>query len=133
LDDFNGLAKSSPVLAICLLVFFISLAGIPPFAGFFGKFFLFSAALKNPAMLWLVILAIVMNAVSLYYYLIVLKHAFVSSPADDAPSAHSAPASKALVAALALAVLVLGLAPNLVLAPLTTAGTATVAKLATPR
>lgn len=133
LDDFNGLAKSSPVLTICLLVFFISLAGIPPFAGFFGKFFLFSAALENPAMLWLVILAIVMNAISLYYYLIVLKHAFVSPAAEEAPSAASAPASKALVAALALAVLVLGVAPNLLLAPLTTAGPATVAKLAPPR
>lgn len=117
LDDFNGLAKSSPVLALCLLVFFISLAGIPPLAGFFGKFYLFSAALENPSMLWIVILAIAMNAVSLYYYLIVLKHAFVLPACGDIRPAGS-PASRVLVAALALAVLAFGLAPNLLLSHL---------------
>lgn len=117
LDDFDGLAESSPVLAICLLVFFISLAGIPPLAGFFGKFYLFTAALSNGRLLWLVILAVAMNAVSLYYYLIVLKHAFVlPGPEDSRPE--NAPASKTLVVALALAVFVLGLAPNLLLTPL---------------
>ncbi|MFA7344051.1 MAG: NADH-quinone oxidoreductase subunit N [Terrimicrobiaceae bacterium] len=117
LEDFDGLAKSSPVLALCLLVFLISLAGIPPFVGFFGKFYLFTAALANPALLWLVILAIAMNAVSLYYYLIVLKHAFVLPAKEDLRPAN-APASRFLVAALALSVLALGLAPNLLLAPL---------------
>ena len=118
LSDFDGLAKSSPVLALCLLVFFISLAGIPPLAGFFGKFYLFTAALGNPSLLWLVILAVAMNAVSLYYYLIVLKHAFVL-PAPEGIRPANAPASRTLVAALALAVLFLGIAPDLLLAPLT--------------
>ncbi|MEI6033310.1 MAG: NADH-quinone oxidoreductase subunit N [Verrucomicrobiae bacterium] len=117
LDDFDGLAKSSPVLALCLLVFFISLAGIPPLAGFIGKFYLFTSALANGQHLWLVVVAVAMNAVSLYYYLIVLKHAFVLPAPDDIRPA-DAPASQALVAALALAVLVLGLAPNLLLVPL---------------
>jgi len=118
LADFDGLAKSSPVLALCLLVFFISLAGIPPLAGFFGKFYLFTAALGNPSLVWLVILAVAMNAVSLYYYLIVLKHAFVF-PAPEGIRPANAPASGFLVAALALAVLAIGLAPDLLLAPLT--------------
>ncbi|MEI6278697.1 MAG: NADH-quinone oxidoreductase subunit N [Verrucomicrobiae bacterium] len=118
LDDFDGLAKSSPVLALCLLVFLISLAGIPPLAGFFGKLYLFTSALANGQHLWLVIVAIAMNAVSLYYYLIVLKHAFVL-PATDVPRPANAPASQTLVAALALAVLALGIAPGLLLSPLT--------------
>ncbi len=116
-EDFDGLAKSSPVLAICLLVFFISLAGIPPLAGFFGKLYLFTSALANGQHLWLVILAVAMNAVSLYYYLIVLKHAFVLPPRTDVSLA-SAPASRVLVIVLALSVLALGLAPNLLLSPL---------------
>jgi len=121
LEDFDGLSKSSPVLALCLLVFFISLAGIPPLAGFFGKFYLFTSALANGQHLWLVIVAIAMNAVSLYYYLIVLKHAFVLPAPDDIRPAN-APASKILVAALALAVLALGLAPDLLLKPISVAG-----------
>jgi NADH-quinone oxidoreductase subunit N len=64
-----------------------------------------------------VALAIAMNAVSLYYYLIVLKHAFVL-PAPDAICSAGSPASRTLVVALALSVLALGLAPDLLLAPL---------------
>jgi len=130
LDDFNGLAKSSPVLALCLLVFFISLAGIPPLAGFFGKLYLFTSALANGQHLWLVIVAVAMNAVSLYYYLIVLKHAFVLIGPEDVRPAN-APASQVLVAFLALAVLALGLAPNLLLTPLSKDKTTKVAALTT--
>jgi NADH-quinone oxidoreductase subunit N len=114
LADFDGLAKSSPVLGLCLLVFLISLAGIPPLAGFFGKFYLFATALQNGNLLWIVIVAVALNAVSLYYYLIVLKHAFVlPSPEGIRPAA--APASRILVAALAVAVIALGIAPDLLL------------------
>jgi len=98
-------------------VFFISLAGIPPLAGFFGKFYLFTSALADGRLLWLVVLAVAMNAVSLYYYLIVLKHAFVF-PAPEGIRPANASASGFLVGALALAVLALGLAPDLLLAPL---------------
>lgn len=115
--DFDGLAKSSPVLALCLLVFFASLAGIPPLAGFFGKLYLFTTALETGRLLWLVILAVALNAISLYYYLIVLKHVFVLPPPKDLREAKT-PASRAVVAALALAVISLGIAPDLLLGPL---------------
>lgn len=84
LADFAGLSRYAPGTALCLLVFLLSMAGIPPLAGFFGKFYLFAAALKGEpglGLLWLVVLAVAMSTVSLYYYLVVLKQAWVAPPA----------------------------------------------------
>lgn len=115
LEDFNGLFKNAPGVALCLLLFFSSLAGIPPLAGFFGKFYIFSTALENAPLLWLVLLAIALNAVSLYYYLLVLKHAFVAPAPEESASHCVSPLSRFVVAILAVAVLALGLSPNLLL------------------
>src|SRR5438445_953635 len=79
LQDFGGLASRSPILAGCMSIFMLSLAGLPPLSGFFGKFYLFSAALRadpNHGLLWLVALALFGSLISLYYYLIVLKVIF---------------------------------------------------------
>src|SRR6267378_3589079 len=84
LRNFSGLAGREPLLAGCMAVFMLSLAGIPPLAGFFGKFYLFSAALRaggNYGLLWLIALALFGSFVSLYYYLVVLKAIFVDAPA----------------------------------------------------
>src|SRR6266576_2363054 len=81
--NFSGLVSRSPLLAGCMAIFMLSLAGIPPLAGFFGKFYLFSAALHaggNQGLLWLVALGLVGSFVSLYYYLLVLKAIFVDEP-----------------------------------------------------
>jgi NADH-quinone oxidoreductase subunit N len=116
ITDLAGLSRRSPLLGGCLAVFILSLAGIPPLAGFFGKFAVFAAALKlgglaGPAG-WLTILAILLSAVALYYYLLVLKEALVSAPAPDAPPIHvPAAAALALVAAAGLLV-VCGLFPS---------------------
>src|SRR5213592_4521905 len=88
-SDFSGLWRRSPLLAGCMAIFMLSLAGIPPLAGFFGKFYLFSVALRagaNHALLWLVALALVGSFVSLYYYLLVLKAIFVDAPSLAAQS-----------------------------------------------
>src|SRR5882757_8597056 len=80
LQNFSGLAARSPFLAACMSIFLLSLAGLPPLAGFFGKFYLFSAAFRaggNHGLLWLVAVALFGSFVSLYYYLIVLKVIFV--------------------------------------------------------
>jgi NADH-quinone oxidoreductase subunit N len=124
LEAFSGLSRRAPVVSFCLMIFLLSLAGIPPLAGFFGKFYLFTAALagsgKNMGLLWLVILAVGMSAVSLYYYLKVLKQVFVVKPAPQAAALPVSVFSRFVLLLLALAVVVLGCAPNLLLAPLLT-------------
>lgn len=117
--DFAGLSRRAPVVALCMMVFMLSLAGIPPLAGFIGKFYLFAAAAgadgQNLGMLWLVILAIAMSAVSLYYYLQVLKQIYVVDAPSGAARMRVGTLNASAVILLALAVLVLGCAPGLLL------------------
>jgi NADH-quinone oxidoreductase subunit N len=128
-ESFAGLVRRSPWRAIALLVFLSSLAGIPPLAGFFGKFALFSAALAESAesgaagLVWLVGLAAVMSAVSLYYYLMILKQAFVmeASPSGEIQTHGISPAHALAVGLPAVALVVLGLVPSLLLDPITSA------------
>lgn len=119
LADFAGLSRRSPLLAGCMLIFLLSLAGIPPLAGFFGKFFLFSAAISSSpgslSLLWLVILAIAMSVVSFYYYLQVLKRIYVENFAGDTSGFRVSIFTQALLCVIALAVFVLGCAPSLLL------------------
>ena len=119
LSSFAGLSRRSPFLSLCMLVFMLSLAGIPPLAGFFGKFYLFTAAIssgdKSMGLLWLVILAIAMSAVSLYYYLQVLKQIYVQEPAAPVAPIKMLPSTRLVVGGLATAVLVLGCLPDLLL------------------
>jgi NADH-quinone oxidoreductase subunit N len=88
-DDFTnfaGLHARSPLLAGCMAIFMLSLAGLPPLAGFFGKFYLFSTAFRageNHGLLWLVALALFGSFISLYYYLIVLKVIFLDKPVTE--------------------------------------------------
>jgi NADH-quinone oxidoreductase subunit N len=119
ISDFAGLSRRAPVPSFCMLIFLLSLAGIPPLAGFFGKFYLFSAVLTSTpgtlGLLWLVILAIAMSAVSLYYYLKVLKYIYVSDPAADTTPIRISVLRQAVLCLIALGVVLLGCAPNLLL------------------
>jgi len=120
LANFAGFGKREPLLAFCMMIFMLSLAGIPPLAGFFGKFYLFTAAAagaKPLGLLWLVFLAVAMSAVSLYYYLQVLKRIYVA-PVPDGPTPLPSPlSSRLLLCALALAVVLLGCLPDLLVKP----------------
>ena len=116
--DFRGLGKRAPGVSMCLLVFLLSLAGIPPLAGFFGKFYVFVSALDatdHPRWLWLVLLALAMSVVSFYYYLKVLKQAYVSEPSAGAASIAVPATTRIAVWATAALVVLLGCLPDLLL------------------
>ena len=118
LRDFAGLSRRAPLMSFCMLVFMLSLAGIPPLAGFFGKFYVFAAALggaKDLGLLWLVILALGMSAVSLYYYLQVLRQIYVADAPADLTWNPPSLVNQMAVAALAIAVVIFGCAPGLLL------------------
>src|SRR6266516_2914618 len=119
LATFAGLSRRSPVISFCMMIFMLSLAGIPPLAGFFGKFYVFAAAVKtgapNLGLLWLVILAIAMSAVSLYYYLQVLKQIYVADVPAGAPELRAPILSQVVLGLLAAGVVLFGCAPNLLL------------------
>ena len=115
MDAFLGLQKRNPLLAAVLLVLFLSLAGIPPLVGFWAKFNLFAAVLQvggGAAPFALVALAVAFSAVSLYYYLQVLKRAYVMPAIDPTPiKAH--PVTMLALLAMGAAVLILGCFPAL--------------------
>ncbi|HET9869346.1 MAG TPA: NADH-quinone oxidoreductase subunit N, partial [bacterium] len=82
--DFAGLWKRAPFLGLTLAVGLFSLAGLPPFAGFAGKWYLFSAAVAK-GYLWLALIGVLFSAVSLYYYLQIVRQALLADPADASP------------------------------------------------
>lgn len=123
---FAGLSRRSPGLALCLGLFVLSLAGIPPLAGFFAKFLVFLGALRagptgsTPGLLWLVGLGAATTCVSFYYYLRLLKVVFVeeSIPAEPLPAVKASLAERLTVGAAALVVIPVGCLPAVLLGPL---------------
>lgn len=89
LEDFKGLGKRSPFLAISMALFLLSLAGIPPLAGFASKFVLFSSAVYGSVdpgpgwLIWLAVAAVLNSALSLYYYARVIKYMYMDPPANE--------------------------------------------------
>lgn len=107
-DDFDGLHKRAPFWAFAMIVFLLSLGGIPPTAGFIGKYYLFAAAIQA-GFGWLAIIAVLMSAVSIFYYFRIVVAMYVRD-GHDAEVATSP--SLRLVAAIALAVtLIFGILP----------------------
>lgn len=119
ITDLAGLHRRSPLLAICLMIFILSLAGVPPLAGFFGKFAVFAAALRMGGMAgpvgWLVFLAIAFSAVALYYYLVILKQTMVAAPAPGSGPIKVKPAAVIALVFAAVLLVAFGLFPSLLL------------------
>jgi NADH-quinone oxidoreductase subunit N len=112
-DGFNGLAAKHPLLAGALTVFLLSLAGIPLTAGFFAKFYMLKATLATPNGWWLAIFAILMAAVSVYYYFRVIQAMYFKE--GDAKTIETTPPFRAALVALAALIILLGMFPTLLL------------------
>lgn len=108
-SDFNGLARRNMPAAVMMLVFLLSLAGIPPTAGFIGKYYLFTAAMKA-GYVWLAVLAVLMSAVSLFYYFRIAAAMFFTE-GEGAPLRASYPLTAAVLICAAATVIV-GIAPQ---------------------
>jgi NADH-quinone oxidoreductase subunit N len=109
IDDFNGLHHRAPFWAFAMVVFLLSLGGIPPTAGFLGKYYLFAAAVQA-GFGWLAIIAVLMSAVSMFYYLRVVVAMYLR---DGQQVAVAPSGSLRFVAAVCLILtLVLGLVPT---------------------
>ncbi|WP_310558078.1 NADH-quinone oxidoreductase subunit N [Flavobacterium sp.] len=107
-DDYNGLYRTNPNLSLVMMLALFSLAGIPPVAGFFGKFFLFAAAASKGYYL-LVFLAVVNVTISLYYYLLVVRAMFIRKSENPIPFFKSKIYMRLGLIITVLGILVLGL------------------------
>jgi NADH-quinone oxidoreductase subunit N len=113
LDDFGGLAKTAPILAVGMTVFMISLAGVPPTGGFWAKILIFRAAIDRGGSLgvWLAVLMLVNSVISVAYYFAVPRQMIFKEPADAAPL--RAPwLVTAVVSVATVAIVVLFILPN---------------------
>ncbi|MBK6848390.1 MAG: NADH-quinone oxidoreductase subunit N [Proteobacteria bacterium] len=110
-EDWAGLARHHPVVALAMTVFMLSLAGVPPTGGFFAKFYLFRAALRDPQLVTLVVIAVLNSVVSVYYYLRpVVAMYFQDGVAQPQPLAR--PGVYAMLGLALALVLLLGLLPG---------------------
>ena len=107
LSAFAGLSRRAPVLGLVMIVAMLSLGGIPPFAGFFGKLLVFASAIEK-GMVWLALVGIFNAIIGLYYYLMVLKTIYVNEPADTARLPKAAIAWRVALTICVVGILVLG-------------------------
>ncbi|MBK9324638.1 MAG: NADH-quinone oxidoreductase subunit N [Bdellovibrionaceae bacterium] len=107
IDDLAGLAHRRPLIAICFTVFLLSLAGIPPTVGFFGKFYLFNAAIGE-GLLWLAIWGVLNSAIGVYYYLRPIVMMYMKDGEGEI-AGHSLNATTVTVVISAVCIVLLGL------------------------
>lgn len=108
--SYAGLGKRAPFLAAALTFYFVSLAGIPPIAGYFGKVLVFAGAIEQN-LVALAVIAAVNSAIAVYYYFRIVKEMYLAEPADVAPVVKPIPALIAVAVTFA-GVILLGIAPS---------------------
>jgi NADH-quinone oxidoreductase subunit N len=110
-DDWAGLGAARPGVALAMTLFLLSLGGVPPTGGFFGKFYLFKAAMESPQLTWLVVVGVLNSVVSVYYYLrIVVAMYFKDASRPLQPT--DSPSMRAGLIITAIAVVLLGVFPG---------------------
>jgi len=110
IEGYSGLGFKHPVLALSMTVFLLSLGGLPPFAGFVAKFYIFSAALKE-GFVYLVVIAVLNSAISFYYYLKVIVYMYMKEPVGEFRISPS-PITVFVIALAVLGTLQLGIFPD---------------------
>jgi len=110
-DDWKGIASDRPAVALAMTIFLLSLGGVPPTGGFFGKFYLFKAAMESPQLYWLVVLAVLNSVVSVYYYLRIVVAMYFYDPARPLAPTDGATMRAGLLLT-AVAVVLLGVFPS---------------------
>ncbi|MGQ0667393.1 MAG: NADH-quinone oxidoreductase subunit N [Nitrospiraceae bacterium] len=114
IEDFTGLAKRHPLAALLMMLFMVSLAGIPPTAGFIGKFYVFLAAVEA-GMTWLAVLALIFAAISAYYYLRLVMVMYMREPGEitaTSPRFVMSPTLSIVLACAVAGVVIFGFYPN---------------------
>lgn len=112
-EGFNGLGKKQPVLAATTTIFLLSLAGIPLTAGFFAKYYMLASVIKTGSYTWLVVLAVLFAAVSVYYYFRVIQAMYFKD--GDASTEEITPSFKTGIILLSALIILIGVMPTLVL------------------
>jgi NADH-quinone oxidoreductase subunit N len=120
ISDFRGLATRQPLLAGAMAIFLLSLAGVPPMAGFFGKFFIFREALQQ-GFVGLVIIAVLNTVVSAYYYYYVMVAMYMQEGGIEVERLSKRPALVAAIGLAALATILIGAYPEPYIASATSA------------
>jgi len=105
--DYAGLSRRSPGLALAFLIGFLSLGGMPPFAGFFAKFFIFAAAVQS-GLVWLAVIGVLNSIIGLYYYLTVLKVVYLYRSERDSEQIKVPPAYALALGICAVGVILIG-------------------------
>jgi NADH-quinone oxidoreductase subunit N len=111
LDDISGLVHKSPGYAFLMLIFLLSLAGIPPTAGFFGKYYIFLALIQT-GHYTLAVVATLYVAVAIYYYFKIVKSMFVQQGEEKTPALATTPTLKIALAATVALTLIIGIYPQ---------------------
>lgn len=109
--DYAGLAQRAPLLAALMLIFLLALTGIPPTGGFFGKFYLFAAAVQT-GWTWVAVIGVIMSAISLYYYMGVVVYMYLQDSEKTTPVPLRAPVLVGAIGFCALVTVILGIFPG---------------------
>lgn len=110
IEDYSGLNRRSPFLAFAMLVFLLSLAGVPPLAGFIGKIYIFLAAVDE-GLYTLIVVGLINVVIALYYYLVIVKKMYINEPVDASPLRISGPMTAVIYVGLA-GTIILGIYPR---------------------
>ena len=108
IDDYNGLGYRSPIIAVCLTVFLISLAGLPPTAGFIGKLYIFTSVI-NSGYIWLAVVGVLNSVVSLYYYVKIIRNMYLRDVDSKKDKLVYSPIAILIVLLLAVPTLIFGI------------------------